>query len=98
VVPFFGSAALAICRPEAETKWGFRRPFFPFGAELADKLARDSSYYSSAQTGHDFALLELLDAATAAVLEVAPDVHLVGARTPVVGLLLQGYRKIRPLP
>ena len=72
VVPFFGSAASAICRPEGETKWGFRKPFFPFGAELADKLARDSRYYSSAQVGQDVALKELLDEAA----KVVPGVDL----------------------
>jgi hypothetical protein len=73
VVPFFGSAASAICRPEEDgLKWGFRKPFFPFGGELADKLARDSSYYSSAEAGQDVALNELLDAAA----KVAPGVKL----------------------
>jgi SIR2-like domain len=62
-VPFLGSAASAVGRPE-ELRWSFRKPFFPFGAELADELARDSSYYSLAEAGQDVALKELLDAAT----------------------------------
>jgi hypothetical protein len=71
VVPFFGSAASAICRPKDEgSKWSFRKKFFPFGAELADKLAHYTSYYSSAEAGQDAALTELLDAAA----KVAPGI------------------------
>jgi hypothetical protein len=85
VVPFFGSAASAICRPDDEgLKWSFRKPFFPFGAELADKLARYTSYYSSAEAGQDAALKELLDAAA----KVAPGIDLKALRNefePVVG-------------
>jgi SIR2-like domain len=67
VVPFFGSAASAVGRPEeGGLKWCLRKPFFPFGAELADELARDSSYYSLAEAGQDVALTELLDAAAKA--------------------------------
>ncbi|HTR14170.1 MAG TPA: SIR2 family protein [Roseiarcus sp.] len=73
VVPFFGSAASAICRPEGETKWGFRKPFYPFGAELADELAREASYYGRAEAGQDSAVNELLDAAAKVVPGVERD-------------------------
>jgi len=73
VVPFFGSAASAICRPDVEgLRWNFRQKFFPFGAELADRLARDTSYYSSADAGQDAALKDLLDA----TVKVAPGIDL----------------------
>jgi hypothetical protein len=63
VVPFFGSAASAVGRSEESGSWGFRKPFFPFGGELADELARESSYYKNAEAGQDIAMTDLLDAA-----------------------------------
>jgi hypothetical protein len=77
VVPFFGSAASAICRPyDPATKtgetWSSRKPFFPFGSELADQLAQDYGYYQEAEAGQDRALDELV----AAVAKLDPKIKL----------------------
>jgi hypothetical protein len=49
-------------RPDKE-EWKVGAHFLPLGGELADALARDSSYYSIASAGLEIAMNELLDAA-----------------------------------
>jgi hypothetical protein len=62
VVPFFGSAASAVYRPQNATRWEVGQPFLPFGAELAEILARASSY-TAANAAYEAALSDLADAA-----------------------------------
>jgi SIR2-like protein len=44
VIPFFGAAASAICRPDGEKDWARGKAFMPFGGELAADLARFAQY------------------------------------------------------
>lgn len=44
VVAFLGSAASAVYRPPDEEKWAFGKAFLPFGAELAEDLAKDANF------------------------------------------------------
>jgi SIR2-like domain len=67
VVPFFGSAASAVYRPREPdtnnaTRWEMGEPFLPFGAELAEDLARASSY-TAGNFAYDTALSQLANAA-----------------------------------
>ena len=71
-VPFFGSAASAVCRPRdamwrpgKPLSWKLREPFLPFGAELAKTLAKDSGY-GAGEAALVAALAELADAAAKA--------------------------------
>jgi len=56
VIPFFGAAASAICRPDGET-WGPGKPFTPFGNELAATFASDAEYPMSDGRLPDLALV-----------------------------------------
>jgi SIR2-like domain len=64
VVPFFGSAASAVYRPAGAPKWEPGQEFFPFGAELAEILARVSSY-NDENPAYEAALSDLAAAASA---------------------------------
>lgn len=56
VIPFFGAAASAICRPDGE-KWEPGKPFTPFGNELAATLALAAQYPVSDGQSPDLALV-----------------------------------------
>jgi hypothetical protein len=71
VVPFFGSAASAVCRPPEATAWEPGKPFLPFGTELARILARTSNY-KAAEIAYNAALSDLAKA----VAKTAPRVPL----------------------
>jgi SIR2-like domain len=65
VVPFFGAAASAIYREDGCPEWEPRKPFFPFGFELAKVLARVSRY-DVENPAYQAALSDLSAAAAAA--------------------------------
>jgi SIR2-like domain len=62
VVPFFGAAASAICRPEGES-WALGKPFLPFGSELAMALA-DYGEYGAVDAAYASALEDLVQVVT----------------------------------
>jgi SIR2-like domain len=83
VVPFFGSAASAAYRPCDATAWDLGDKFLPFGAELANILARASSY-SASNAAYEAALSDLAAAAAQAAPGVSLD-DITAALKPVLG-------------
>ncbi len=87
VVPFLGSAASAVYRPDGAPAWEPGKNFLPFGAELATILARASSY-DAADAAYDAAESELADVAADAALKAFP-----GAKRDEIGAAIQAAIK-----
>jgi hypothetical protein len=61
VIPFFGAAASAVCRPKKDETWKPGSAFMPFGAELAVTLAKAASY-TAAEKAYKKAIADLSSA------------------------------------
>jgi hypothetical protein len=83
VVPFFGSAASAAYRPSDAAEWDLGNKFLPFGAELANILARASSY-GAANAAYEAALSDLAGAVAQLVPGTQMD-EIKAALKPVLG-------------